>query len=471
VTRGETKVEKHERGSFKGSIGFVLAAAGSAVGLGNIWRFPYLAARDGGGLFLLIYVILALTFGFALVTTETAIGRKTKQSPLTAYKYLSPKWKWIGVLSCMVPFLILPYYCTIGGWGLKYFIAFVTGHGIEAANDSYFSSFISDIREPIVLMAVFLLFCVVIVYGGVSNGIERSSKIMMPILLILVIGIAIYSLTIRSTDEAGKVITGLDGLKIYLIPDLKGVGLKDIFTITMDALSQLFFSLSVAMGILIAYGSYMPDEANLSKSINQIEFFDTFVAFLAGVMIVPAVFVFMGKDGMATGPSLMFVSLPKVFAAMGSVGDLVGAVFFAMVLFAAITSAVSILEAVVSSYIDGFHMTRRGATVLEGVLAIAIGVVVCLGYNVFYFEKTLPNGATAQILDIFDYTSNNILMPIVAIATCILVGWVIKPKAIIDEVPKNGEPFLRKGLYTVMVKFVAPVLLIILFLFSTGLFS
>ena len=371
----------------------------------------------------------------------------------------------------MVPFLILPYYCTIGGWVLKYFIAFVTGHGIEAANDSYFSSFISDIREPIVLMAVFLLFCVVIVYGGVSNGIERSSKIMMPILLILVIGIAIYSLTIRSTDEAGKVITGLDGLKIYLIPDLKGVGLKDIFTITMDALSQLFFSLSVAMGILIAYGSYMPDEANLSKSINQIEFFDTFVAFLAGVMIVPAVFVFMGKDGMATGPSLMFVSLPKVFAAMGSVGDLVGAVFFAMVLFAAITSAVSILEAVVSSYIDGFHMTRRGATVLEGVLAIAIGVVVCLGYNVFYFEKTLPNGATAQILDIFDYTSNNILMPIVAIATCILVGWVIKPKAIIDEVTKNGEPFLRKGLYTVMVKFIAPALLIILFLFSTGLFS
>ena len=236
----------------------------------------------------------------------------------------------------------------------------------------------------------------------------------------------------------------------------------------MDALGQLFFSLSVAMGILIAYGSYMPDDVNLVKSINQIEFFDTFVAILAGVMIVPAVFVFMGKDGMTTGPSLMFVSLPKVFAQMGDFGVIIGTIFFAMVLFAAITSAMSILEAVVSSFMDAFGMSRKKATIIETIIALVVGVIVCFGYNFFYFEYKLPNGATAQILDILDYLSNNILMPIVSIATCILVGWVLKPKTVIDEATKNGEKFGRKGLYIVMIKFIAPAFLIVLLLISSG---
>lgn len=461
-------MEKKERGSFKGSIGFVLAAAGSAVGLGNIWRFPYLAAKDGGGLFLVIYLILAVTFGFTLVTTEVVIGRKTKQSPLTAYKHLAPKWKWIGFFSCLVPGIIMPYYCAIGGWVLKYFWAFATLHGDEAAEDGYFSTFISGKFEPVIFMIIFLLFCSTIIYRGVSSGIEKSSKLLMPILFIMVIGVALFSLTIESTDETGRIVTGIDGLKVYLIPNFEGVGLKEIFIITMDALGQLFFSLSVAMGILIAYGSYMPDDANLVKSINQIEFFDTFVAVLAGVMIVPAVFVFMGKDGMTKGPSLMFVSLPKVFAQMGTLGNVIGTVFFAMVLFAAITSAMSILEAVVSSFMDAFGMSRKKATVIETVIALVVGVIVCFGYNFFYFEYTLPNGSTAQILDIMDYLSNNILMPIVSIATCILIGWILKPKTVIDEATKNGEKFGRKGLYIVMVKFVAPAFLIVLLLISSG---
>lgn len=461
-------MEKKERGSFKGSIGFVLAAAGSAVGLGNIWRFPYLAAKDGGGLFLVIYLILAVTFGFTLVTTEVVIGRKTKQSPLTAYKYLAPKWKWIGFFSCLVPGIIMPYYCAIGGWVLKYFWAFATLHGDEAAEDGYFSTFISGKFEPVIFMIIFLLFCSTIIYRGVSSGIEKSSKLLMPILFIMVIGVALFSLTIESTDETGRIVTGIDGLKVYLIPNFEGVGLKEIFIITMDALGQLFFSLSVAMGILIAYGSYMPDDANLVKSINQIEFFDTFVAVLAGVMIVPAVFVFMGKDGMTKGPSLMFVSLPKVFAQMGTLGNVIGTVFFAMVLFAAITSAMSILEAVVSSFMDAFGMSRKKATVIETIIALVVGVIVCFGYNFFYFEYTLPNGSKAQILDILDYLSNNILMPVVSIATCILIGWILKPKTVIDEATKNGEKFGRKGLYIVMVKFVAPAFLIVLLLISSG---
>ncbi|MBQ2082644.1 MAG: sodium-dependent transporter [Lachnospiraceae bacterium] len=461
---------EEKRGGFKGSLGFVLAAAGSAVGLGNIWRFPYLAAKDGGGLFLVVYLILALTFGFTLLIAEVAIGRKTKQSPLTAYKKLSKKWSWIGVLSCIVPFIIVPYYCAIGGWVLKYFLAFVTGHGTDAAKDGYFSDFIAEKAEPVIMMCIFLFACLFIIIKGVSNGIEKTSKILMPALVVIVIGIAIFSLTLSRTDEAGKTVIGLEGLKVYMVPSLKGIGVKEFFYVVMDALGQLFYSLSVAMGILVAYGSYMRDDSDMCKSVNQIEFFDTLIAWLAGVMIIPAVFVFMGADGMDKGPSLMFVSLPKVFVEMGAVGELVGTVFFAMVLFAALTSCVSLIEAVVSSFIDKFKTSRIKATLIEGGLATVIAVVVCLGFNVLYFDVLLPNGTHATILDIFDYISNYILMPVVAIATCILIGWVLKPETVIDEATKNGEKFGRRGLFIVMIRYVAPVLLFILLLMSLGLF-
>lgn len=462
-------MEKTNRGSFKGSIGFVLAAAGSAVGLGNIWRFPYLAARDGGGIFLLVYLILAITFGFTMLTSETAIGRKTKQSPLTAYSKLKKGWGWLGIFASIVPFMIMPYYCVIGGWVLKYFIAFLTGQGTKTAEDTYFTGFITAQYEPIVMLLIFLLVCAVIIYVGVEGGIERFSKIIMPVLLVLVIGIAIYSLTLKSTNDAGVKVTGLQGLKVLFIPNFKGMTFKSLGMVIMDAMGQLFYSLSVAMGIMIAYGSYVKDEDNLVKAVNQIEIFDTAVAFLAGIMIIPAVYVFMGTDGMAAGPSLMFVALPKIFVAMGPIGNIVGTLFFAMVLFAAITSAISILEAIVSSLIDRFGMSRHKATIIESILALIIAVIVCLGYNVLYFEVKLPNGSVAQILDIMDYISNNVLMPIVAIGTCILVGWIVKPKTVIEELTKNGERFGRKPLYIVMIKFISPLLLVILLLMSLGI--
>ncbi len=462
--------QEKDRNSFSGSIGFVLAAAGSAVGLGNIWRFPYLAAKDGGGLYLLLYLALALTFGFTLLTTEVAIGRKTKQSPLTAYAKIHGSWRFLGVLACLVPVIIMPYYSVIGGWVVKYFLAFLTGDGASAAEDGYFTDFISADVQPIVLMLVFLFVVAFIVFRGVNKGIESSSKIIMPALLLLVVGIAFFSITIQHTDEAGVVRNGLQGFKIYIIPDLKGLTVKKFFTVLLDAMGQLFFSLSVAMGIMIAYGSYVRDDANLVRSINQIEFFDTLVAFLAGVMIIPAVFTFMGREGMeASGPSLMFVSLPKVFAAMGKAGNVVGCLFFAMVLFAALTSAVSVMEAVVSSFMDEFHITRIKAAAIETVIALVGGIIVCLGYNHLYFDIVLPNGSHAQILDIMDYISNNFLMPIVAIATCILIGWIAKPKFVIDEAEKTRCRFGRKTLYVVMIKFIAPVLLVVLLLKSVGL--
>lgn len=467
----EMEKEKN-RNSFTGSIGFVLAAAGSAVGLGNIWRFPYLAAKDGGGLFLVIYLLLALTFGFTLLTTEISIGRKTKQSPLTAYSKVKKGWGFLGVLACLVPMIIMPYYCVIGGWVVKYLIAFLTGDGINAAQDDYFSEFIAADIEPIIMMLVFLFVVAFIIFRGVEKGIESSSKFIMPILLLLVIGIAIFSVTIHHTDADGVTRTGLEGLRICLVPNLEGMTVKGFFTVLLDAMGQLFFSLSVAMGIMIAYGSYVKDDANLVKSINQIEIFDTAVAFLAGIMIIPAVYTFMGTEGMAaSGPSLMFVSLPKVFAAMGKAGNVIGVLFFAMVLFAAITSAMSVMEAVVSSLMDKFHMSRLRATVVETAIALIGGIFVCLGYNKLHFDITLPNGSTGQLLDVLDYISNNALMPLVAIGTCILIGWIAKPKTVIEEVEKSGCKFGRKQLYIIMIKFIAPILLVILLLKSLGILT
>ena len=459
-----------KRNSFKGSIGFVLAAAGSAVGLGNIWRFPYLAAKDGGGLFLVIYIILALTFGFALLTTEIAIGRKTKQSPLTAYKKISKKWKWLGVVACLVPIIILPYYCAIGGWVLKYFLVYLTGNGASAAEDDYFTSFIGNTNgEPILMLVLFLFATAFVIFRGVNKGIESFSKIIMPALILLVVIIAVFSLTRNHTDDNGVTRTGLEGLKVYLVPNISNLTASSFFTTLLDAMGQLFFSLSVAMGIMITYGSYVRDDADLGKSINQIEIFDTVVAFLAGVMIIPAVYTFSGIEGMqASGPSLMFISLPKVFATMGPIGNVIGCLFFAMVLFAALTSSVSVMEAIVSSFMDKFKISRTVATLVETVIAVVAGIFVCLGYNIFYFEATLPNGGTAQILDIMDYISNNILMPIVAIGTCILIGWIAKPKTVIEEVEKSGKKMGRKTLYVIMIKFVAPILLFVLFLKSLG---
>ena len=458
-----------KRRSFSGSIGFVLAAAGSAVGLGNIWRFPYLAAKDGGGLFLVIYIILALTFGFTLLVTEVSIGRKTKQSCLTAYGKLHKKWGWLGGLASIVPFIIMPYYCVIGGWVLKYALVFITGQGGAAASDDFFTQFITGYAEPIVYNFVFLLMTAIVIFRGVNKGIEALSKVLMPILFVLIIGIAIYSLTLTGSEESGGR-TGIQGLSIYLIPNFDGVGVRDVLMTVMDAMGQLFYSISVAMGIMVTYGSYFKNEDNLLRSVNQIEIFDTVVAFLAGVMIIPAVYVFLGQEGLSSaGPGLVFVAMPKIFAQMGVAGNIFGAIFFIMVLFAALTSCISIMEAVCSGMIDK-GMSRKKATVTEGIIALVLSTVVCLGYNAFYFEFKLPNGAIGQILDIMDYLSNNILMPVLAIGTCILIGWVVKPKTVIEEATRNGERFGRKWLYTAMVKVVAPIMLVVLLLGSLGIY-
>lgn len=464
--------KKQNRGAFSSRLGFVLAAAGSAVGLGNIWRFPYLAAKDGGGIFLLVYLILALTFGFTLLISEIAIGRKTGQSPLTAYRFIHPKMGWVGVVACAIPLLILPYYCVIGGWVLKYLSVFVTFQGTAAAADTYFTSFITAQWSPLIWFLIYMGATAFVVYKGVDKGIERFSRVLMPILLVLVLGIAVFSLFLRHTED-GVIRTGIQGFLVYTIPNFEGMTLKQFFVVLTDAMGQLFYSISVSMGIMITYGSYVGKDTDLNKSVNQIELFDTVVAFLAGMMIIPAVYTFMGAEGMAaSGPALMFVALPKVFSAMGSVvGTIVGILFFLTVAFAALTSSVSVMEAVVSSFMDKFRMDRKKATIVVAAIAAVMGVFVCLGYNLLYFEAVLPNtpaGKNAQILDILDYISNYVLMPVVAIATCVFVGWVVKPKTVIQEVKRGDCKFGRERLYVVMVKYITPVLLLVLLLQALG---
>lgn len=464
-------MERKKKSSFTGSLGFVLAAAGSAVGVGNIWRFPYLAAKDGGGLFLIIYLVLVLTFGFTLLTTDVAIGRKTRLGALHAFGAMNKKWNFLGYLTFLVPTLIMTYYSVIGGWVAKYLVTYLTGTGKEAATEGYFTSFITAPIAPIVFMLLFLACTAFIVYRGVEKGIERFSRIVMPGLLLLIIIIGIFSLTLTYKDGNGMTRTGLQGLSVYLIPNFEGLTFGRFLEILLDAMSQLFFSLSVSMGIMITYGSYVKEDINLSKSLNQIEFFDTLVAFLAGLAIIPAVFVFFGMDGMASGPSLMFVSLPKVFEAMGPIGAFVGLVFFLMVLFAALTSSVSIMETLVSNCMEIFHTTRKKICLVIGGLSAAASIVICMGYNIFYFELKLPNGTTGQLLDIMDYVSNSFLMPFISLLTCILVGWIVKPKWIADEMESSGHKFTRKKLYAFMIRYVTPVIMTILFLQSTGIFS
>ena len=456
---------------FSGQVGFVLAAAGSAVGGGNLWRFPYLAAKDGGGLFLLVYLALVLTFGFTLLTSDIAIGRRTKKSAIGAYTEMHPRWRFLGILTFLVPVLIMTYYAVIGGWITKYAVSYLTGQAAAAAQDNYFTSFISSPVSPVVFALLFMGVTAFIVYNGVQDGIERVSRYMMPVLLVLVVVIAGYSLTLRHTDASGQMRTGMEGFVYYLTPHLEGLTVSRFLQILLDAMSQLFFSLSVSMGIMITYGSYVKPDVNLNRAVNQIEFFDTGVALLAGAMIIPAVYVFSGVEGMGAGPSLMFVSLPKVFNAMGAAGVVVGVLFFVAAIFATLTSCISVLESIVANCMEILHTNRKKTVLVLSGVYLAASAVIALGYSIFYFEVQLPNGSTGQLLDIMDYVSNSVMMPLIALLSTILIGWVVGPDYVVEEMEKGGARFTRKKIYRVMIRYVAPVMMLVLFLQSTGILS
>ncbi len=402
-------------------------------GVGNLWRFPYLAAKDGGGLFLLVYLVLVLTFGFTLLTSDIAIGRRTKQSAIRAYETMRPKWKFLGILTFLVPVLIMTYYAVIGGWITKYAAVYLTGQSAAAAEDGYFTSFITSPVSPVVFALLFMGVTAFIVYNGVEGGIERVSRYMMPILLVLVVVIAGYALTLRHEDASGQMRTGLEGLRYYLTPHMEGLTVSRFLQILLDAMSQLFFSLSVSMGIMITYGSYVKPDVDLNKAVNQIEIFDTGVALLAGAMIIPAVYVFSGTEGL--------------------------------------TSCISVLESITANCMEIFHSGRKKTVLVLAVIYLAASAIIALGYSIFYFEVQLPNGSVGQLLDIMDYVSNSVMMPFIALLSTILIGWVMTPDYVIDEMQRNGETFRRKKLYRVMIRYVAPVMMLVLFLQSTGILA
>ena len=434
-----------ERSSFSGKLGFVLAAAGSAVGLGNIWRFPYLAAKYGGGVFLLVYIILAVTFGFSLMVAEISLGRRTGLSAVGAFGALSKKYKFIGYLASIVPMIILPYYCVIGGWVTKYFVTFVTGGAKASAQAGYFEKFIGLPSEPLLWFAIYLGATALVVLLGVEKGIEKVSKIMMPVLIVLSIGVAVYSMFLPGA---------LEGVKYYLVPDFNRLSLTGV----VAAMGQLFYSMSLAMGIMITYGSYMKKSVNVESAVHQIEIFDTGVAFLAGLMIIPAVFVFSHGDesALGKGPGLMFDTLPKVFDSMPG-GNILGSLFFLLVLFAALTSSISLMETVVSIFQDHFKFSRKKSCLAILGISLVLGVPSSLGNGLWSGVKILG----MDILTFFDFLSNSIIMPIVAILTCIFVGYIIKPKLFIEEAEVSGRLKMKK-MFVVMIKYIAPIFILLI---------
>ncbi len=430
------------RSSFSGKMGYVLAVAGSAVGLGNIWRFPYLAAKYGGGIFLLIYLILMLTFGYALIVSETALGRMTKKSPVGAFHSFgkSLPFHFGGWVNAVIPMLIVPYYCVIGGWGTKYLFEYMKGSAAALADDSYFSSFISSGTSVEFWLIVFSLAVFLVIIAGVKQGVERVSKIMMPILVILAVFVSLYSITRPGATE---------GVKYLLIPNLDNFSWMTVVT----AMGQMFYSLSIAMGILYTYGSYLKKEVDIEKSTSQVEIFDTAIAILAGLMIIPAVFAFSGgsPETLQAGPSLMFITIPKVFAHM-EMGDGFGIMFFLLVLFAALTSAISLMETSVSTFEDQFGWSRKTCSLLMAAVILLLGSASALGFSSLDFVTLLG----MSILDFFDFLTNSIMMPLAALATCFLITRVTGLDAIAKEVEQSSA-FRRKKLYFFFMKYLAPV--------------
>ena len=448
------KKQHEKRSMFSGKLGFVLSAAGASVGLGNIGRFPYLAAKYGGGIFLLIYIVLALTFGYTMIVAETALGRMTRKSPVGAFESFG-KSKWLSVggwINAIIPILIVPYYSVIGGWVIKYLVEYIRGNGEILASDGYFGSFISNGTSTELCFIAFSLFTVLIIYAGVENGVERVSKVMMPVLVVLSVIISVYSVT-----RPGA----LEGVKYFLVPNVKHFSWMTV----VSAMGQMFYSLSIAMGILVTFGSYMKKDVSIEESTKNVEIFDTAIAVMAGLMIIPAVFAFSGGDAetLQAGPALMFITIPKVFESMG-LGTVVGILFFVLVLCAAVTSSIALTESAVSTFQDELKWGRKKSTIIVAVIMITLGSLSSLGYGPLAGIRIIG----MQFLDFFDFLTNSVMMPIAAIAICLLVARVIGVKKIEEEMILEGGTFRRKRIFNFMIQYLCPIFAAIIFISSVA---
>ena len=448
------QIPSSPRDSFGSKVGVIAAAAGSAVGLGNIWRFPYVVGENGGGAFLLIYLGFILGIGFPVMLAELTIGRRAQLNALGSFKKLAPgkPWYMVGMMGIVAAFLILAFYSTIAGWTLEYLVQGIgnqfNGKSSEALK-SGFESFQSGTFRPVIWQLVFMFLTGYIVYSGVKKGIEKYTKILMPMLLVIIIIMSIRSLTLPGANG---------GLQFLFKPDFS----KITWSVILDALGQAAFSLSIGMGTLITYGSYIQKKTNLPGVALQVSAADTLIAILAGIVIFPAVFAF--NIDPAEGFGLVFIVLPNIFAQMAG-GYFFSILFFVLLAIAALTSTVSVLEVVVAYFSEELNMSRRKATIIGSVAISFVGLFATLSFgpleNFTVFNKT--------IFGWFDYLSANILLPLGALLIVLFVGWYLGEKNVRDELTDEGQKGRLIPLFLLIVKFVAPLAIAVVFLYGLGL--
>lgn len=434
--------DPHERG-FSTKIGFVLAAVGSAVGLGNVWRFPYFAATYGGGTFLVTYLVVIAVFGLMMMIAEITIGRATGLGPLGAFRTLHRRFAFLGVIAALTPMVIFPFYSVIGGWVTRYAWTFLTGGAADAAQAGHFGAFTSQTWQPILWLGVFVAVNAALLLVGVRKGIERVNVIAMPAFIVMVLALVVYGLTL---DGA------LAGLDYFLRPDFSQLSLNTVVAATR----QTFFSLSLSAGVMLTYGSYLRKDASIERSAMQAAALDTTVSLLAGLLVIPAVVAFMGYEGLGQGAGLLFITLPQVFASMPG-GAFVGAVFFALMFVAAVTSGISLMEVPVATVMEKTRLKRRGAVLVVAAGTVLLALPTTLGFGV-WSEFTIGG---MNVLGQMSFLTDVIMMPLVGLGTAILVGWVLGPKVIAAVVRQNGHRFRTERLFSVTMRWIAPVVLVL----------
>ena len=444
-----------KRENFASKFGIIAAAAGSAVGLGNIWRFPYVAGENGGGAYLLIYIAFVILIGVPAMLSELIIGRRSKSNAVGSFRKLKPKTPWylVGVMGVLTGFLIFAFYSTVAGWTLHYtYLAIINAfHGMNGAQlAETFDKFHKSALLPVFWQIIFIIMTAAIVIAGIEKGIERYTKILMPLLFLIPLILVIRAITL---PDAGK------GLKFLFMPDFSKVTGKTI----LEAMGQAFFSLSLGMGVLITYGSYIQKHENLTDVAGEVAFFDTLVAILAGVAIFPAVFAFNLKP--EAGPGLAFLTLPGIFEQMPG-GYFFAIIFFLLLVVAALTSSISLLEVTVAFLTEEFHITRKSATIWSSLVVAILGIAATLSFgilnNFHIFHKT--------IFDFLDNVTANILLPIGGFFIVIFVGWVMNKSETRAELTNENKMKGRiYGIFLFLVRYVVPLAIAIVFLYSIGL--
>ncbi|MCG8481951.1 MAG: sodium-dependent transporter [Clostridia bacterium] len=429
-----------QRENWGSRIGFLMAAAGSAVGLGNIWRFPYMTGENGGGAFIIIYLVFALVIGLSVMLAEFTVGRRTSLAAVGAYKSYSNRWTFAGVIGVVSAFLIMGFYPVVGGWSLAYIAKSFTGllAAPEAIGDT-FGGFISNPVQPLIWMILFLALNVFIVAKGIAGGIEKAGKILMPTLFLLLIFIAVRSISLPGSGA---------GVEFLFKPDWSAVTGQTY----LAALGQAFFSLSLGMGCMITYGSYLKKEENLQKNALIVTLMDTSVAILAGIAIFPALFAF-GMEP-AVGPGLVFVVVPSIFAEMGGAGLFFSVIFFIALAVAALTSSVSLLEVVVAYLIDQKGMERKPAVYLTAGIMVVTGILSSLSLGIMSGVKIFGVG----VFDLFDILTDKIFLAIGGMLLAIFVGWFVKKEDLKDELTNGGQStFALFNVWYILLKFIIPI--------------